>query len=173
MIREAQGNLLRSGCDALVNPVNCVGVMGKGLALQFARAWPGMVSGYQWDCDRTDVNTKLRPGRLNIYLTPVASPAYIINFPTKSHWRDPSKLDYIRWGLTALRGVIPELNIRSIAVPALGADSVACRGHPSGNSSSPPSGTSTVLTSRSTHRRRNHDQRIGSLAVLRPSSGRP
>jgi O-acetyl-ADP-ribose deacetylase (regulator of RNase III) len=118
MISYGDGDLLQADTDALVNTVNCVGVMGKGIALQFKRGYPHMFDAYQKACKRGDVVI----GRMFLYETgQLDGPAYIINFPTKRHWRSPSHLDYIDAGLTDLVRVVRELEITSIAIPPLGA----------------------------------------------------
>jgi O-acetyl-ADP-ribose deacetylase (regulator of RNase III) len=114
-IESGQGNLLTAETDALVNTVNTVGVMGKGLALQFKKAFPEAFSEYERACKAGEVE----PGRVHIVLR-LASPRFIINFPTKKHWRQPSKLEYIRDGLRDLVGHVRELGIESIAIPPLG-----------------------------------------------------
>lgn len=118
MIEEGIGNLLEADVDGLVNPVNTVGVMGKGLALQFKHACPANFSAYRKACNRGEV----RLGRMFVFDTArLAGPArYIINFPTKQHWKDDSRIEDIRTGLDDLLWVVTQLDIRSIAVPALG-----------------------------------------------------
>lgn len=117
MITYMRGDLLRADTDALVNAVNCVGVMGKGIAAQFRRAYPAMFTEYGEACRRGDVVI----GRVLVYETGSACGVrYIINFPTKRHWRDSSQLAYIDAGLVDLIRAIRRLSIRSIAVPALG-----------------------------------------------------
>lgn len=117
MIEEGSGNLLIAEVDALVNTVNTVGVMGKGIALQFKRAYPANFSAYRSACDRGDI----RPGRMFVFDTAVKGPRrYIINFPTKQHWRSDSRLADIVAGLDDLVRVVTERGISSIAVPALG-----------------------------------------------------
>lgn len=114
MISLINGNLLESNADALVNTVNCVGVMGKGIALQFKRKYPKMFNAYQIACERKEIC----PGKIWIYksnLTPI-----IICFPTKQHWYNPSKIEWISEGLDDLRNYILHNNIESIAIPALG-----------------------------------------------------
>jgi O-acetyl-ADP-ribose deacetylase (regulator of RNase III) len=113
MIEFCNGNLFDSGCEALVNTVNCKGVMGCGIALQFKNKYPEMFVDYKNFCGAD----KLRPGKLHIFGTkPV-----IINFPTKIDWRNVSKYSWIEVGLARLFGhTIPNLNIKSIAMPALG-----------------------------------------------------
>lgn len=111
------GNLLTQDVDALVNTVNTQGVMGKGIALQFKKAWPGMYADYQRACRRGEV----QPGRMHVWATEAMSgPRWIINFPTKRHWRGRSRLQDIESGLTNLATVIGEMGITSIAVPPLG-----------------------------------------------------
>jgi O-acetyl-ADP-ribose deacetylase (regulator of RNase III) len=117
LIREAEGNLLTADVDALVNTVNTVGVMGKGIALQFKRAYPDMFRAYE----RAAKAGELAPGRVQVWETgALDGPRFIINFPTKRHWRGPSRLSYIRDGLDHLAEVIAEREIRSIALPPLG-----------------------------------------------------
>jgi O-acetyl-ADP-ribose deacetylase (regulator of RNase III) len=116
-IKITEGNLLQAQADALVNPVNCVGVMGKGLALQFKQAFPANFRAYETACKAEQV----RPGRMLIHDNGrLALPYWIINFPTKRHWRQPSQLHDIRSGLDALVADVRRLGIRSIAVPPLG-----------------------------------------------------
>ena len=119
MITHTRGNILMDPSQALVNPVNCVGVMGKGLALQFKQAYPANYRMYAALC-RTKA---LRPGTLYIWHNPdpSATPRFIINFPTKDHWRHPSRLEHIHTGLHALVNEIKRTNIHSIAIPSLGA----------------------------------------------------
>ena len=115
MIERGHGNLLVADVDALVNPVNTQGVMGKGLALQFKKAFPESFSAYQQACKRGEVV----PGRVHV-VHRQASPRFLLNFPTKEHWRQPSKLVYIRDGLEDLITQVRALGIRSIAIPPLG-----------------------------------------------------
>jgi len=117
MIELAHGNLLRADAEALVNAVNCVGVMGKGIALQFKRAFPANYRAYAAACRRGEV----RPGAM--FVCEEASGEgrrVVINFPTKRHYRDASQLEDIDSGLRALVSEIRRREIRSIAVPALG-----------------------------------------------------
>jgi O-acetyl-ADP-ribose deacetylase (regulator of RNase III) len=117
MIHTATGNLLRANTEALVNTVNTVGVMGRGIALQFKRAFPENFRAYAKACKAGEVV----PGKMFIYETGADSnPKYIINFPTKRHWRSKSKLDDIEAGLAALVADVQRLSIRSVAVPPLG-----------------------------------------------------
>jgi len=118
MITYGAGDLLQADTDVLVNTVNCVGVMGKGIALQFKRRYPDMFDAYQKACKRGEIAI----GKMFVYETgQLDGPVYIVNFPTKKHWRAPSQLAYIDAGLTDLIRVIRDLKITSIAVPALGA----------------------------------------------------
>ena len=117
MIHLTEGNLLTADAQALVNTVNTQGVMGKGIALQFKKAWPDMYKAYQKACKRGEI----RIGQMYVYETPsMLNPRFIINFPTKTDWRKPSKLDYIDQGLQALVDEIKARGIESIAIPPLG-----------------------------------------------------
>ena len=118
MIKFTQGNLLEADVEALVNTVNTVGVMGKGVALMFKESFPDNFRAYEAACKAHAV----RVGTM--FVTERDSflgPKWIINFPTKAHWRFPSKMEWISEGLNDLRRVISEKNIRSIALPPLGA----------------------------------------------------
>ncbi|MBL0933070.1 MAG: macro domain-containing protein, partial [Alphaproteobacteria bacterium] len=117
MIEDAQGNLLNADAEALVNTVNCVGVMGKGIALQFKQAYPAMNRAYEKACERGE----MVPGRVQVWPTgELSGPKYIINFPTKREWFRKSSYGDIRSGLTSLVAEIRRLGISSIAVPPLG-----------------------------------------------------
>lgn len=117
MIEHAKGNLLTADAEALVNTVNCVGYMGKGIALQFKQAFPANFKAYEKACHAHEV----KPGRMFIYETgSMVNPRYIINFPTKRHWRGKSRIEDIESGLKALINDVKRLGIRSIAVPPLG-----------------------------------------------------
>ncbi|WP_372022626.1 macro domain-containing protein (plasmid) [Tistrella mobilis] len=118
MISFTTGDILAADADALVNTVNCVGVMGRGIALQFRNAFPANFEAYAAACKLGDV----RPGRMFIFETgALTSPRYIINFPTKRHWRGKSRMEDIEAGLQALVETIRRLELRSIAIPPLGA----------------------------------------------------
>lgn len=118
MMKLVTGNLLDAKVDALVNTVNTAGVMGKGLALQFKKAFPANYKAYAAAVKAGEVQI----GRMFVYEAGgIVQPRYIINFPTKKHWRGASKLDYIEQGLRDLVRVIGDLKIRSIAIPPLGA----------------------------------------------------
>ena len=117
MIEYRTGNILEADAEALVNPVNCVGVMGRGISLQFRKAWPGNYEAYVRACRRGEV----QPGRMFVFDTGrLTNPRYIINFPTKRHWRDASRMEDIEAGLRALVDEIRRRGIRSIAIPPLG-----------------------------------------------------
>jgi O-acetyl-ADP-ribose deacetylase (regulator of RNase III) len=118
MICVGTGNLLEAQTDALVNTVNCVGVMGKGIALQFKKAWPEMFKAYR----RAARAGEVKPGHMHVHEThQLVGPRLIINFPTKRHWRERSQLADIEAGLVDLVRVIRERGLRSVAIPPLGA----------------------------------------------------
>ncbi len=117
MIRVKTGDILAEDAEALVNTINCVGVMGRGIALQFKKAFPENFRAYAEACERGEV----RPGRMFVFDTlQLTNPRYIINFPTKRHWRGNSRIEDIQAGLTDLVVAVREREIRSIAVPPLG-----------------------------------------------------
>jgi O-acetyl-ADP-ribose deacetylase (regulator of RNase III) len=117
MIELQRGNLLEADAEALVNTVNCVGVMGKGIALQFKQAYPENFREYERACRAAEVQV----GRMFVHSTSeLLNPRYIINFPTKRHWKGKSRLADIQVGLSALVEEVSRLGIRSIAVPPLG-----------------------------------------------------
>ena len=117
MIELTQGNLLEADAEALVNTVNCEGYMGKGIALQFKQAYPENFRAYERACHAHEV----QPGRMFTVATgQMVNPQYIINFPTKRHWRGASRIEDIRAGLKALVQEVKRLGIQSIAVPPLG-----------------------------------------------------
>ena len=117
MIEYRTGDILEADAEALVNTVNCVGIMGRGIALQFKNAFPANFKAYAAACQRGEV----QPGRMFVFETGTfTNPKYIINFPTKRHWRGRSRLEDIETGLTALGREIRDREIRSIAVPPLG-----------------------------------------------------
>jgi len=117
-IQITHGDLLRQeNVDAIVNTVNCVGVMGKGIALQFKNKWPVNFAAYKAACDAGQVHT----GRMFVFdCGGLVKPHYIINFPTKKDWRGKSKIEFIRDGLVDLVAQVKRLNIQSIAIPPLG-----------------------------------------------------
>lgn len=118
MIRFTTGNLLESDADAVVNTVNTVGVMGKGIALMFKEAFPANYREYEAACRRGVVRT----GEMFVTERPaiLGAPRWIVNFPTKEHWRGKARLAWIEAGLNDLRRLIVEKDIQSIAVPPLG-----------------------------------------------------
>lgn len=118
MITYKTGDLFAEDCEAIVNTVNCVGVMGRGIALQFKKTYPENFKAYAAACKRSEVE----PGRMFVFETGrLTNPRYIINFPTKRHWRGKSRMGDIESGLAALADEIRARGIRSIAVPPLGA----------------------------------------------------
>lgn len=119
MIIEQGGNLLQAEAQALVNTVNTVGVMGKGIALQFKRAFPENYKAYRKACEQGEVQL----GKMFVWNAGSlldTEPNFIVNFPTKKHWRSRSRITDIEEGLDDLVRVINELNIKSVAVPPLG-----------------------------------------------------
>lgn len=117
MIEIAHGDILTATAEALVNTVNCVGVMGRGVALQFKKAFPENFKVYESACERQEV----RPGRMLVFETGLLTgPRFIINFPTKRHWKGKSQMQDIEAGLPALVEEITKRGIRSVAVPPLG-----------------------------------------------------
>jgi O-acetyl-ADP-ribose deacetylase (regulator of RNase III) len=117
MIEFTKGNLLEANVDALVNTVNTVGVMGKGVALMFKEAFPDNFRAYENACKRKEIHI----GRMFVtQRQKFIGPKWIINFPTKQHWRNPSKIEWIEEGLEDLKRIIIENNIKSLAIPPLG-----------------------------------------------------
>jgi O-acetyl-ADP-ribose deacetylase (regulator of RNase III) len=117
MIELTQGDVLRADAEAIVNTVNCVGFMGRGIAAQFKRAYPENFRVYATACKRGEV----QPGRMLVFeLSATATPRWIINFPTKRHWRASSRIEDIKSGLGGLIEEVRQRNIRSLAVPPLG-----------------------------------------------------
>lgn len=117
MIELTRGNLLEAKAEALVNTVNTVGVMGKGVALMFKEAYPENFKEYEAACKNKEVKVG------HMFVTErqaLIGPKWIINFPTKQHWRGDSKMEWIEAGLEDLKRVIAEKKIRSIAIPPLG-----------------------------------------------------
>lgn len=117
MIKATHGDLLKTKAEALVNTVNCVGVMGKGVALQFKKAYPANFKAYATACK----NGEVRPGRMFVFDTGEMMEArWIINFPTKRHWKGRSRLEDVDSGLESLVDIVKALKIKSIAIPPLG-----------------------------------------------------
>lgn len=117
MIERTQGNILKADAEALVNTVNCAGFMGKGIALQFKKAYPQNFDAYHKACTAGEV----QPGRMFIVdLHSMLNPKYVVNFPTKRHWRADSRYEDIESGLEALVAEVRRRGIQSIAIPPLG-----------------------------------------------------
>jgi O-acetyl-ADP-ribose deacetylase (regulator of RNase III) len=119
MMQFTKGNVLEADVEALVNTVNTVGVMGKGIALMFKEAYPENFKEYEAAFKRGD----LEIGSVFVHELPpklTGGPRWILNFPTKKHWRNKSRVEWVEAGLQDLRRVIEELGIRSIAIPPLG-----------------------------------------------------
>jgi O-acetyl-ADP-ribose deacetylase (regulator of RNase III) len=117
MINLTQGDILKADAEALVNTVNCVGIMGRGVALQFKKAFPANFKAYELACKADQV----QPGKMFVHdLNHLYNPRFIVNFPTKRHWKSQSRIEDIQSGLTDLITVVQQHNIRSIAIPPLG-----------------------------------------------------
>src|SRR5713101_3118392 len=117
MIEFRIGDILRADAEALVNTVNCVGIMGRGIALQFKNEFAKNVKAYAAACAREEV----QPGKMFVFETGTfTNPKFIINFPTKRHWRGKSRMEDIESGLRALVEEIRTRGIGSIAIPPLG-----------------------------------------------------
>lgn len=117
MFKYKQGDILKADTEALVNTVNCVGVMGRGIALQFRKKFPDNYRAYKIACK----SKKIQPGKVFVFnRQSMFNPKYIINFPTKIHWRNNSRLEHIKEGLKSLVKEIKIRNIHSVAIPPLG-----------------------------------------------------
>ena len=117
MIELKSGDMFSEETEAIVNTVNCVGVMGRGIALQFKKVFPNNFEVYLKACEKGEV----QPGRMFVHETgTLVNPKYIINFPTKRHWKGKSKIEDIDTGLDDLIRVLTELDIKSITLPPLG-----------------------------------------------------
>jgi O-acetyl-ADP-ribose deacetylase (regulator of RNase III) len=117
MIEYKHGDIFDEDVEAIVNTVNCVGVMGRGLALQFKNRFPENFRSYEQACKRKEV----LPGKMFVYETEMlTNPKYIINFPSKRHWRGASRIEDIESGLADLKEIIQGKHISSIAIPPLG-----------------------------------------------------
>ena len=112
---ERRGDILRSTAQVLVNPVNCAGAMGAGLAKQFRNRYPQLDAQYRADCRKGLVKT----GQVRLYR--VSETHTVANLPTKDHWRDPSRLEYIQEGLIALNDALKNHGFTSVAIPGIGA----------------------------------------------------
>jgi len=116
MIEFVTGIILKADVDALVNTVNCVGVMGRGVALQFKKSYPQNFAQYEAACEKGEV----KPGMMFVTAVSIFPPRFIINFPTKRHWKGKSRLADIQSGLVALVAEVRARGIQSIALPPLG-----------------------------------------------------
>ena len=117
MIEPVRGDILKADVQAVVNTVNCVGVMGRGIALQFRKAYPDNFKAYKSVCDQKE----LIPGKMFVFeREDLFNPKFIINFPTKRHWRGKSRMKDIETGLISLVEEVHKRKIRSIAIPPLG-----------------------------------------------------
>ncbi len=117
MISYKTGDILKEETEAIINTVNCVGVMGRGIALQFKNVYPDNFKEYKKACKRGEVV----PGKMFIHKhSSLINPKYIINFPTKRHWKGKSNIKDIKEGLIVLRNEIQMLGIKSVAIPPLG-----------------------------------------------------
>ncbi len=117
MIELKKGDILKADVQVLVNTVNCVGIMGRGIALQFRKAFPDNYKNYEYICKKKE----LKPGQMLVFEQHgLYNPKYIINFPTKNHWKSKSKIEDIESGLKALVHEVVERKITSIAIPPLG-----------------------------------------------------
>lgn len=114
-LQFTKGDMLAATHEAVVNTVNCKGKMGRGLALQFKKRFPKMFLNYKRYCDEG----RLKPGDMHVYQSD-ESPKWIVNFPTKDHWRNPSKMEYITTGLKSLIDFLKKEHITDIAIPPLG-----------------------------------------------------
>ncbi len=112
-IVEIRGNIFETSCQTIVNTVNCVGVMGKGIAFEYRNRYPDMYRAYVNLCDKK----QLRPGSLHLWKK---STPWILNFPTKKHWKYPSRIEYIEMGLRKFADTYAQKGITSIAFPELG-----------------------------------------------------
>jgi len=114
MIKKIKGNIFNTSCQTLVNTVNCIGVMGKGIALECKLRFPPMFEKYKEYCEKK----LIKPGSLQLWKE---SRPWILNFPTKLHWKDPSKIEYLEKGLEKFQKEYSNKSITSIAFPLLGA----------------------------------------------------
>jgi len=115
-IKEIKGNIFNTKCQTVVNTVNCVGVMGKGIALVYKLRYPKMFDVYKKHCD----NRLIRTGKLWLYKDGDNADPWVLNFPTKNHWKFPSKMEYLESGLKKFLDTYKEQEITSIAFPLLG-----------------------------------------------------
>lgn len=116
IIELMDGDLFESGAEVFVNAVNCKGVMGKGIAKQFAERYPVMLKTYKSCC----ANLQLRPGEVLVYPTGLEQPKFVYNVATKNHWRHISRWQWIISGASACMQRMVESDLHTIAMPALG-----------------------------------------------------
>jgi O-acetyl-ADP-ribose deacetylase (regulator of RNase III) len=117
MIELTKGDILKAKADVLVNTMNCVGFMGRGIALQFGKAFPEVLKAYESACRRGEI----QPGKVQSYdLNRFDQPHYVINVPTKRHWRGKSRMEDVEAGIAALVAEVRRLGVTSVAVPPLG-----------------------------------------------------
>ena len=117
MIEYVCGNLFDAEVEAITNAVNCVGIMGKGIALEFKQRYPDAFAAYKQQCDTGQIRLR------QVFIFDrgeTQSPRYIVHFPTKRHWRDSSQIEDIETGLRSLVSELHRMQIDSIAIPALG-----------------------------------------------------
>ena len=115
----SQKDIFKSGCQVLVNPVNCVGVMGKGLALQFKNKYFNMYLEYRRDCLKQKGSyRRYTPGCCNTYFTD--NETVIANIATKNHWMDKSKYEWVQKGIHELHEIMTAMNYKSVAIPRIG-----------------------------------------------------
>lgn len=121
MIEFREGDIFKSNCDALVNPVNCVGTMGKGLAAAFKKQFPSNFGHYAQLCRGSRMRVgEVYPFQDRLYKSGFTVPVWVINLPTKMSWRNPSEIRWIIEGLDALKEWAETAPVKTIAVPALG-----------------------------------------------------
>jgi O-acetyl-ADP-ribose deacetylase (regulator of RNase III) len=111
-----QGSVLQSTLQTVTNTVNCVGVMGKGLALEFRKKFPAMFQRYKYYCETGHI----QPGKLYLWKPSEGDGQWVLNFPTKLHWRDPSKLEWVAAGLDKFLATYEDRGVTSVAWPQLG-----------------------------------------------------
>lgn len=112
---KKDGNIFDTTCDFIVNPVNCVGIMGAGLAAEFKKRYPDMLADYVQVCR----NQLLAPGKMHVFM--VLPGKYVVNLPTKIHWQSPASISIVEIGVNVLADFVENTNlVRSIAIPKLG-----------------------------------------------------
>jgi O-acetyl-ADP-ribose deacetylase (regulator of RNase III) len=128
MLEFKTGDMFASEAQALVNTVNCVGVMGKGVALEFKKRWPGYFADYKRKCD----DGLIEVGSIDVYINNVLgceSPTHILSLPTKKHWRNPSEHEWVDDGVADLARVIDKYYIASVAMPLPGCGNGGLNAH--------------------------------------------